>query len=101
MAYGHGPTAPSGAPARAREVRDRDAVLVAAPLIMAPMLNHTRTNQPVLPAAPATPAKAPAASLAELGSAARREENMRLLLEGTSDEWSREFRIKLMRAGAP
>jgi hypothetical protein len=53
---------------RVREVRDRDAVLVRAPPILAPMLNDTRTTTPLIP--PATPTKAPAASLAELGSAA-------------------------------
>jgi DNA-binding XRE family transcriptional regulator len=93
MAYG--PTALSGAPARVREVRDRDAVLVGAPCIMAAMQNDTRTT-PVVPIAPATSAKAPAVPLAELGSAARRDENMRLLLGETSEKWNREFRIKLL-----
>jgi hypothetical protein len=65
---------------------------------MAPMQNDTRTTTPLpvfLPAAGATPAKAPAASLAELGSAARRDENMRLLL-APSDEWNRGLPIKLL-----
>ncbi len=62
---------------------------------MAAMQNDTRTT-PVVPIAPATSAKAPAVPLAELGSAARRDENMRLLLGETSEKWNREFRIKLL-----
>jgi hypothetical protein len=74
--------------------RDSDVVLGAAPLMMAPMLNDTRTTTRLLPAA-AVPPKAPAASLAALGGAALGDEGLRLLA-GMSDRWNRELRIKFL-----
>jgi hypothetical protein len=73
------------------DVRKSDAVLVGVRLIMAPMLNATRsTTPPPLPAAPAPPP-----SFGELGSAELEDDGLRLLAE-MAEKWDGELPIQLM-----